>query len=98
MHDDKSKLYWRLAVVEDLIEGNDGLVRAARIRMSNYKMTQPIVKLYPLEISSSDVEEFQIPQSRSDRDETPQEVTAERSSNGRKSRRAATKALERISE
>ena len=49
------------------------------------------------EVSDSNVEEFQIPQSRSDRDETPQ-VTAEISSNGRQSRRAATKALERISE
>ena len=41
---------------------------------------------------------LKIPQSRSDRDETPQ-VIAESSSNGRQSRRrAATKALERISE
>jgi len=26
VHDDKSRFHWRLAVVEDLIEGKDGLV------------------------------------------------------------------------
>ena len=36
----------------DLIEGNNGLVRTAHIRKSNYKTTYPIVKLYPLEIVS----------------------------------------------
>ena len=51
VHDEKSRLYWRLAVVEDLIEGNDGLVRAAHIRMGKLKTTRPIVKLYPLEVS-----------------------------------------------
>ena len=41
--------------MEDLIEGNNGLVRATHIRMSNYKTTRPMVKLYPLEISSSEL-------------------------------------------
>jgi len=63
VHDDKPRLYWKLAVVKDLIEGNDRLVRAAHIRMSNYKTTRTIVKLYPLEISSNDTEELQIPSS-----------------------------------
>ena len=36
VHDDKSRLYRRLAFVEDLIEGKDGLVQAAHIRMNNY--------------------------------------------------------------
>ena len=48
VHDDKSRLHWRLAVVEDLIEGKDGLVRAAHIQMDKLKTTRPIVKLYPL--------------------------------------------------
>ena len=39
VHDNKSRLYWRLMVVGDLIEGNDRLVRAAHIRMNNYKTT-----------------------------------------------------------
>ena len=52
VHDDKSRLYWRLAVVEDLIEGNDGHVRAVHIRMSNYKTTRPIIKLFLLHLFS----------------------------------------------
>ena len=52
VHDDKLRLNWRLAVVEDLIEGKDGLVRAAHIRMGKLKTTRPIVKLYPLEVTN----------------------------------------------
>ena len=32
-------------MVEDLIEDKNGLVRAAHIKMSNYRTTYPIVKL-----------------------------------------------------
>ena len=53
VHDDKLRLNWRLAVVEDLIEGKDGLVRAAHIRMDKLKTTRPIVKLYPLEVTDA---------------------------------------------
>jgi len=35
IHDDKARLYWKLAIVEDLIQGKDGYVRAANIRMAN---------------------------------------------------------------
>ena len=32
MHDDTPKMQWRLAVIEEVIKGLDGFVRAARIR------------------------------------------------------------------
>ena len=97
VHDDKARLYWRLAVVEDLIEGNDGLVRAAHIRMNNYKTTRPIVKLYPLEISSNDTEELQIPSSAASSATEPQ--PNESTSHARPMRRgAATKAMKQMSE
>ena len=51
VHDDKPRVQWKLAVVEELIEGRDGMVRAAHIRMDKLKTTRPIVKLYPLEVS-----------------------------------------------
>ena len=54
VHDDKLRLQWRLAIVEELIRGRDNLVRTAHIRMGNYRTTRPIVKLYPLEVSYSD--------------------------------------------
>ena len=54
VHDDKPRLQWKLTVVEDLIKGNDGLICAAHIGTDNVKTTQPIVKLYPLEVTSRD--------------------------------------------
>ena len=51
--DNKPRLQWRLAIVEDLIKGNDGQVQAAHIRTSSHKTTtQPVAKLYPLEVHS----------------------------------------------
>ena len=55
VHDDKPRVQWKLAVVEDLIEGGDGMVRAAHIRMDKLKTTRPIVKLYSLEVSDNEV-------------------------------------------
>ena len=54
VHDDAPRLHWKLAIVEEPIKENDGLVRAARIRTSNCTTTRPIVKLYPLEVVSND--------------------------------------------
>ena len=53
VHDDKPRLDWKLAVIEELLTGNDGLVRAANIRTRNYVTSRPISKLYPLEVSST---------------------------------------------
>ena len=51
VHDDVPRLQWRLAVVEELIKGLDGIARAAKIRTSNGRTNRPIVKLFPLELS-----------------------------------------------
>ena len=51
IHDDQPCLMWKLAVVEDLIIGTDGLVRAAHIHAANHCTTRPIVKLYALEVN-----------------------------------------------
>ena len=48
--ENKPRLQWRLAVVEDLVKGKDGQVHAAYIRTSNYKTTRPIAKLYSMEV------------------------------------------------
>ena len=44
------RLQWNLAVVDELLTGNDGFSRAARIRTVKGITTRPIVKLYPLEV------------------------------------------------
>ena len=54
IHDEGPRLNWRLAVIEELITGNDGIVRAAYIRTSTGRTNRPIVKLYPLEINTSE--------------------------------------------
>ena len=35
VHDDKPRNSWKLAIIEELIRGNDGLVRAVNIRTKN---------------------------------------------------------------
>ena len=49
--DTEKRLKWKMAVVEKLHFGNDGLVRSADIRLSNGRTNRPICKLYPLEIT-----------------------------------------------
>ena len=46
---------WHLAVVEDTISREDGLVRAANIRMSTGRTNGPITKLFPLEVTAEDL-------------------------------------------
>ena len=68
--------------------------------MNNYKTTRPIVKLYPLEISSNDTKELQIPSTTtSSATEPPQEESNESTSQARPMRRkATTKAMKQMSE
>ena len=53
VHDDTKRINWRLAVIESLITGKDGLVRAANIRTSTGCTNRPIAKLYPLEVRAT---------------------------------------------
>ena len=59
VHDDnKPRLQWRLAVIEELIRGRDG--HAPHIRMSNINTTRPLAKLYPLKICSETRDETEV--------------------------------------
>ena len=53
IHDDIPRLKWKMAVVEQLIQGRDGYTRAANIRYNGGRTNRPITKLYPLELSST---------------------------------------------
>ena len=53
IHNDKPHVDWRLAVIEELIPGGDGLIRAANTRTSTGKTNIPITKLYPLEVNAN---------------------------------------------
>ena len=52
VHDDGPRANWRLAVIENLVSGNDGLIRSADIRTSTGRTNRPIARLYPLEVST----------------------------------------------
>ena len=54
IHDEGPRSRWSLAVVEELITGNDGSVRAAKMKTKQGFTTRPIVKLYPIETVASD--------------------------------------------
>ena len=51
IHDDGPRLYWKLGVVDSLIQGNDGLVRAVNVRTNDRITSRPISRLFPLEVS-----------------------------------------------
>ena len=52
VHDDVPRATWRMAVIEELIVGQDGLTRAAAIRTSTGTTSRPITRLYRLELSA----------------------------------------------
>ena len=53
VHDDCPRINWKMAVVENLVKGNDGLVRSVSIRTKNGATNRPVSKLYPLELSDA---------------------------------------------
>ena len=54
VHDDTPRVKWRLAVIEDVLVGEDGLIRAVNIRTSTGKTNRLVTKLYPLEVTVSE--------------------------------------------
>ena len=61
IHDNTPRMDWRMAVIEELITGNDRSVRAAKIWTAKGRTNRPITKLVPLEVSSSDSETLRQP-------------------------------------
>jgi hypothetical protein len=54
IHDERPCTNGKLGLVKELVRGKDGLVRSVRIKTRTGETTRPIVKLYPLEISTDD--------------------------------------------
>ena len=57
VHDEKPRNQWNTGIVEQLNHGNDGLVRSAIIRTKSGCTSRPIVKLYPLEITDTAIQD-----------------------------------------
>ena len=49
--DKKDRGKWKLGVVEKLIPGRDGVVRAVEVRVGTSQLQRPIQHLYPMELS-----------------------------------------------
>jgi hypothetical protein len=88
IHDDSPRIKWKLAVIEDLITGNDGLIRAANLRTSTGQTNRPIAKLYPLEVRTDIMSKT----------EHKSEGVAPQRPEIRSKRTAANNALKKISE
>jgi len=87
IHDNTPRNKWKLGVINTLLPGKDGTVRAVKLRTSNGKeLTRPLEKLYPLEISIQST------------DQHPRDDTAGKEITGqpRAKRTAAVRASQRI--
>ena len=52
----KNRVLWRLGRIENVITGQDGVIRGAKVKLGNrQKIERPIKKLFPLEVRSDDV-------------------------------------------
>ena len=49
--EEKNRSFWRVGVVEKLIEGKDGVVRAVKLRCGKSQLERAVQHLYPLELS-----------------------------------------------
>ncbi|GFU74499.1 DUF5641 domain-containing protein [Trichonephila clavipes] len=54
------RIYWPLAKVIKLIPGRDGRVRVVEVSTSSGSFLRPIQRLYPLEVSGTDI--FDLPE------------------------------------
>ncbi|XP_015121518.1 uncharacterized protein LOC107044225 [Diachasma alloeum] len=56
--DNVKRLEWPLARVDQVFPGKDGEIRVVKLKTANGYVTRPIQKLYPLEMSMSEIEEI----------------------------------------
>ena len=55
VHDDTKRVNWKLAVIESVNRGADGMIHAANIRTATGRTNRPTTHLYPLEVSAAEV-------------------------------------------
>jgi len=55
VHDDTSGIKCRFAVIEGVNKGADGLIQSPDIIITTGETNQPIARLYPLEVTASDI-------------------------------------------
>ena len=53
--EDKNHSQWKLGIVKDLITGQDGVVRGAKLQAGKSHMERALQHLYPLELTCDNV-------------------------------------------
>lgn len=53
--DNRKRINWPLAKIEQLIDGRDGVIRVAVLKTKDGILTRPLQRIYPLEICSDDM-------------------------------------------
>jgi len=66
MKDDSKRMFWRLALVEELLTGSDGQVHAGTVRAvkpgrHGQLFRRSVKHLYPLEVSAEKTEDEPVP-------------------------------------
>ncbi|XP_031339592.1 uncharacterized protein LOC116168078 [Photinus pyralis] len=56
--DNKKRLAWPIGRITEMIRGRDGICRVAKLKTSRGVFIRPVQRLYPMEVSSEDVEEL----------------------------------------
>ena len=57
IHDEGPRAKWKLGKICELYQGEDGAIRVVQLKTSLGLINRPVVKLYPLELRSVEVEE-----------------------------------------
>ena len=91
IHDDTPRIQWKLAIIEQVNKGADGLIRSANVRTSSGKTNRPIARLYPLEVTASDISSVNDDNGPREKLSTSTEETPQR-----QVRRAAVKGRQKI--
>ena len=50
VHDDTKRVNWKLAIIESVNRGADGMIRSANIRTATGRTNRPIARLYPQQL------------------------------------------------
>jgi len=74
VHDESLRNTWKFAIVEELMTGKNGLVRATKIKTAQGRTNRPIVKLIPLEVPTPTVPATARPSSTVQQDTTAGDI------------------------
>ena len=94
VHDDVPRINWQLAVIEDVVRGSDGLIRAAYIRTKNVRTNRPIARLYPLEVCHT--EGLMVPEDPEMKDPDQEVLQEQPESVVRATRKTAIRACDKL--